>query len=182
MQKRKIGNLEVSAIGMGCMGFTHAYGEGPEEKEAIALVHEAFDLGCNFFDTAQMYSYFKNEEFVGKALKNLPRDQVVISDKFWPSKLPGEDFPDDKLSEKGLRTTLEKSLKLLQTDYIDIYTEHQMASDSLEEVAYIMGKFIQEGKIRAWGLSSPTAEEIKTAHAVTPLAAVQSEYSIMERK
>ena len=182
MQKRKIGNLEVSAIGMGCMGFTHAYGEGPEEKEAIALVHEAFDLGCNFFDTAQMYSYFKNEEFVGKALKNLPRDQVVISDKFWPSKLPGEDFPYDKLSEKGLRTTLEKSLKLLQTDYIDIYTEHQMASDSLEEVAYIMGKFIQEGKIRAWGLSSPTAEEIKTAHAVTPLAAVQSEYSIMERK
>ena len=95
MQKRKIGNLEVSAIGMGCMGFTHAYGEGPEEKEAIALVHEAFDLGCNFFDTAQMYSYFKNEEFVGKALKNLPRDQVVISDKFWPSKLPGEDHRNE---------------------------------------------------------------------------------------
>ena len=85
MKTRKLGNIEVSAIGMGCMGFTHAYGAAPEEKESIRLVHRAFDLGCNFFDTAEMYSYFKNEEFVGKALKGLPRDKVVISDKFWPT-------------------------------------------------------------------------------------------------
>lgn len=82
MKTRKLGNLEVSAIGMGCMGFTHAYGEGPDEKEGIRLVHKAFELGCNFFDTAEMYSYFENEEFVGKALKELPREQVIISDKF----------------------------------------------------------------------------------------------------
>lgn len=82
MYKRKLGNIEVSAIGLGCMGSTHAYGEGPEEKDGIRLVHFAFDRGCNFFDTAEMYGYFSNEEFVGKALKELPRDQIVISTKF----------------------------------------------------------------------------------------------------
>ena len=126
MKTRKLGNIEVSAIGMGCMGFTHAYGEVPEEKESIRLVHKAFELGCNFFDTAEMYSYFKNEEFVGKALKELPRDKVVISDKFWPSPLPGQDMPEGKLSEAGIRKDIEGSLKRLQTDYIDNYTEHQM--------------------------------------------------------
>ena len=182
MKTRKLRNLEVSAIGLGCMGFTHAYGDQPEEKEGIRLVHKAFELGCNFFDTAEMYSYFKNEEFVGKALKELPRDKVVISDKFWPSPLPGQYFPEGKLSESGIRKDLEGSLKRLQTDYIDIYTEHQMEEGSEEEVAYIMGKLIQEGKIRAWGQSSPTAEQIRKAHAVTPITAVQSEYSLMERK
>lgn len=107
MKTRKLGNLEVSAIGMGCMGFTHAYGEGPDEQEGIRLVHKAFELGCNFFDTAEMYSYFENEEFVGKALRELPRDKVVISDKFWPEKLPGHTFEEDKLSEAGIRKTLE---------------------------------------------------------------------------
>ena len=89
------------------MGFTHAYGEGPDEQEGIRLVHKAFELGCNFFDTAEMYSYFENEEFVGKALRELPRDKVVISDKFWPEKLPGHTFEEDKLSEAGIRKTLE---------------------------------------------------------------------------
>lgn len=182
MQTRKLRDLEVSAIGMGCMGFTHAYGNMPTEAEGIRLVHKSFELGCNFFDTAEMYSYFKNEEFVGKALKELPRDKVIISDKFWPTPLPGQDMPEGKLSEKGIRKSLEASLRRLQTDYIDLYIEHQMEDGSEEQVAYVMGKLINEGKIRAWGQSSPTAEQIKKAHAVTPLTAVQSEYSMMERK
>lgn len=182
MKKRTLGNIEVSAIGMGCMGFTHAYGEGPEEREGIRLVHKAFELGCNFFDTAEMYSYFENEEFVGKALKELPRDKVVISDKFWPEKLLGYTFEEDKLSEAGIRKTLEGQLRRLGTDYIDIYTEHQMREGNEEEVAFIMGKLIKEGKIRAWGQSSPTAEQIRKAHAVTPIAAIQSEYSMMARQ
>lgn len=184
METRKLGNLEVSAIGMGCMGFTHAYGAAPEEKESIRLVHRAFDLGCNFFDTAEMYSYFKNEEFVGKALKELPRDKVVISDKFWPTPLPGteNDFPEGKLNEAGIRRSVEGALRRLQTDYIDLYTEHLMEEGSEEQVAYVMGKLIEEGKIRAWGQSSPTAEQIRKAHAVTPITAIQSEYSMMARQ
>lgn len=182
MKSRRLGNIQVSAIGMGCMGFTHAYGTPPEESEGIRLVHRAFELGCNFFDTAEMYSYFKNEEFVGKALKELPRDKVVVSDKFWPEKLPGHDFAEPKLSESGIRKSVEGSLRRLQTDYIDIYTEHQMADGSECEVAEIMGKLIKEGKIRGWGQSSSTAEQIRKAHAVTPITAIQSEYSMMERK
>lgn len=184
MKTRKLGNIEVSAIGMGCMGFTHAYGVAPKEKESIRLVHRAFDLGCNFFDTAEMYSYFKNEEFVGKALKELPRDRVVISDKFWPTPLPGteNDFAEGKLSEAGIRRSIEGALRRLQTDYIDLYTEHLMEEGSEEQVAYVMGKLIEEGKIRAWGQSSPTAEQIRKAHAVTPITAIQSEYSMMERQ
>ena len=182
MKKRMLRDLEVSAIGMGCMGFTHAYGEGPTEAEGIRLVHKAFEMGCTFFDTAEMYSYFKNEEFVGKALKELPRDKLIISDKFWPLPLPGQDMPEGKLSEAGIRKDIEGSLRRLQTDYIDLYMEHQMDEGTEEQVAEVMGKLIREGKIRAWGQSSATLEQIKKAHAVTPITAIQSEYSMMERK
>lgn len=182
MKKRMLRNLEVSAIGMGCMGFTYAYGKAPTEAESIRLVHKAFELGCTFFDTAEMYSYFKNEEFVGKALKELPRDKVIISDKFWPLPLPGQEMPEGKLSEAGIRRDIEGSLRRLQTDYIDLYTEHQMDEGTEEQVAEVMGKLIREGKIRAWGQSSATLEQIKKAHAVTPITAIQSEYSMMERK
>ena len=182
MKHRKLGTIEVSAVGMGMMGFTHAYGAPPEESESIRLVHEAYELGCNFFDTAEMYSYFGNEEFVGKALAELPRDKIVISDKFWPVKFAGHDFPEPKLSEAGIRKTLEGQLRRLRTDYIDIYTEHQMEDGSECAVAEVMGEFIKEGKIRGWGQSSPTAAQIRAAHAVTPISAIQSEYSMMERK
>lgn len=184
MKTRKLRNIEVSAIGMGCLGFTHAYGAAPEEKESIRLVHQAFDNGCNFFDTAEMYSYFKNEEFLGKALKELPRDKVIISDKFWPTPLPGteHDFPEGKLSEAGIRRSIEGALRRLQTDYIDLYTEHLMEEGSEEQVAYIMGQLIQEGKIRGWGQSSPTVAQIRKGHSVTPITAIQSEYSMMERR
>ena len=173
MKTRKLRNIEVSAIGMGCMGFTHAYGKAPEEKEAIRLVHRAFELGCTFFDTAEMYSYFKNEEFVGKALKELPRNKVIISDKFWPQPLLGQIMPEGKLSEAGIRKSIESSLQRLQTDYIDLYTEHQMEDGSEEQVAYVMGLLIKEGKIRGWGQSSPSAAQIRKANTVTPITAIQ---------
>lgn len=120
MRKRRLGEIEVSAIGMGCMGFTHAYGEMPSEADGIRLVHEAFERGCTLFDTAEMYSYFKNEEFVGKALAELPRDQVVISDKFWPAPLPGQEDAGEKLSERGIRSALEASLGRLGTDHLNL--------------------------------------------------------------
>ena len=115
-------------------------------------------------------------------MKDLPRDKVVISDKFWPEKFQGHDFAEDKLSEAGIRKSLEGSLRRLQTDYVDVYIEHQMDDGSEEQVAFVMGKLIREGKIRAWGQSSPTLDQIKKAHAVTPISAIQSEYSMMERK
>lgn len=182
MEKRKFGNIEVSAIGLGCMGFTHAYGESPSEDESIRLVHFAYENGCNLFDTAEMYSCLKNEEFVGKALKGLPRDKIIISDKFWPTPLKGQEDIKEKLSEDGIRKCLESSLKRLQTNYIDIYILHAMDEEHLEEVARVMGLLIKEGKIRCWGLSSPTVEQLKKAHKITPVSVIQSEYSMMERK
>lgn len=182
MEKRLFGNIEVSAIGLGCMGFTHAYGEGPSEEECIRLVHLAFEQGCNLFDTAEMYSCLKNEEFVGKALKGLPRDKIIISDKFWPTPLKGQEDIKEKLSEEGMRKCLESSLKRLQTDYIDLYILHAMDEPHLKEVARVCGLFIKEKKIRGWGLSSPTAEQLLLAHNITPVSVVQSEYSMMERK
>ena len=182
MEKRFFGNIEVSAIGLGCMGFTHAYGEGPTEEESIRLVHLAFEKGCNLFDTAEMYSCLKNEEFVGKALKDLPRDKIVISDKFWPTPLKGQEDIKEKLSEEGIRKCLESSLKRLQTNYIDLYILHAMDEPHLKEVARVCGLLIKEKKIRGWGLSSPTAEQLLLAHNITPVSVVQSEYSMMERK
>ena len=182
MKTRKLGNLEVSAVGLGCMGFTHGYCACPSENESIRLIRKAFEEGCTFFDTAEIYSCYKNEELVGKALKPF-RNKVVISTKFTPVVLPGQENPEGKLSRKGIRQAVEGSLRRLQTDYIDLYTEHRVPKESdPAEVAYWMGELIKEGKIRAWGQSEPTLEQLKEAHAVTPIAAVQSEYSIMERK
>ncbi len=182
MKTRMFKGIKVSAIGLGCMGFTHAYGEGPSEDEGIRLVHYAFEKGCRLFDTAEMYSTFKNEEFVGKAIRELPRDQIVISDKFWPQPLDGQEFPEGKLSEAGIRRDLEGSLRRLGTDYIDLYLEHVIDDASIEKVAETMGRLIREGKIRGWGMSSPTLEQLRRADAVTPVTVVQSEFSMMERK
>ena len=142
-------------------------------------MHLAHDLGCNFFDTAEAYGPYINEELVGKAVKPF-RDKIILISKFVPVNLPGQ--TGEKLSKQGVRNALEASLKRLQTDYIDLYYEHRVPLDSdVEEVAHWMGEFIKEGKIRAWGQSQSTAEQIRKAHAVTPLTAVQSEYSMMER-
>lgn len=182
MQTKRLGVLEVSAVGMGCMGFTHGYGACPSEEESIRLIRKAYEEGCTFFDTAEIYSCYKNEELVGKAIKPF-RDRIVISTKFSPVALPGQERPEGKLSRAGIRQALEGSLRRLQTDCIDLYTEHRVPAESdPAEVAYWMGELIQEGKIRAWGLSEATLEQLKAAHAVTPVTAVQSEYSIMERK
>lgn len=179
MKYRKLGDLEVSAVGMGCMGFSHGYGAVPKEKESIRLMHLAHELGCNFFDTAEVYGPYINEELVGKAIKPF-RDNIVLASKFVPVNLPGQ--TGEKLSREGVRKALENSLKRLGTDYIDLYYEHRVPLDSdVEEVAHWMGELIREGKIRAWGQSQSAAEQIRKAHAVTPLTAVQSEYSMMER-
>ena len=185
MKKRRLGKsgLKVSAIGMGCMGFSHGYGAVPSEGESIRLMRKAYDeYGCTLFDTAEVYATYANEELVGKALKPI-RDNVILTTKFMPVSLPGQEIPEGKLSRKGLRNALESSLKRLQTEYIDLYYEHRVPENSdPAEVAFWMGELIQEGKIRAWGQSEPTAEQIRIAHAVTPLAAVQNEYSLMQRR
>lgn len=180
MEYRKLRNLEVSAVGMGCMGFSHGYGALPPKKEAIRLIHKAFDLGCNFFDTAEGYGPFINEELVGEAVKGF-RDKIILSTKFSPIVIGNQDI-DEKLTRKGVRRALEDSLKRLQTDYIDLYYEHRVPlTSNVEDAAFWMGELIEEGKIRAWGQSQSTEEQIRKAHAITPLSAVQSEYSMMER-
>ncbi len=181
MQYRKLRDIEVSAVGIGCMGFSHGYGAIPTEEESIRLMHKAFDLGCTLFDTAEAYGPFTNEILVGKAVKPF-RDKIILTTKFVPVFQSGQEIPEGKLSKKGITNALNDSLKRLQTDYVDIYYEHRVPLDSnVEEVAEWMGEFIKEGKIRAWGQSQSTPEQIRKANAVTPLTAIQSEYSMMER-
>lgn len=183
LRTRHLGNLTVSAIGLGCMGFSHGYGAIPEEAESIRLIRLAYErFGCTLFDTAEVYATYANETLVGKALKPI-RDKVVLTTKFMPLALPGQNFPQGKLSREGLRGALESSLKRLQTDHIDLYYEHRVPAESdPAEIAGWMGELIQEGKILAWGMSEPTVEQVRIAHAVTPLASVQNEYSLMQRR
>ena len=183
MKTRQLRGLTVSAIGMGCMGFTHGYGACPPESESIRLIRSAYeDYGCTFFDTAEVYSYGDNELLVGKAIKPF-RDKIILATKFMPEMfLATPEIPEGKTSRRGLREALEASLTRLQTDYVDLYYEHRVPPNrDVAEVAEWMGELIKEGKILAWGVSEATPEQIKRAHAVTPLTAVQSEYSIMER-
>ena len=138
-------------------------------------------MGCTLFDTAEAYGPFTNEVLVGKAVKSF-RDKIILTTKFSPVFQSGQEIPEGKLSRKGITNALNDSLKRLQTDYIDIYYQHRVPIDSnVEEVAELMGEFIKEGKIRAWGQSQSSVEQIKKAHAITPLTAIQSEYSMMER-
>jgi aryl-alcohol dehydrogenase-like predicted oxidoreductase len=183
MEKRLLGrsDLEVSTIGMGCMGFSHGYGATPSEKESIRLIRKAYELGCTFFDTAEAYGPYINEDLVGKAIAPF-RDKIVLATKFAPIALAGQEWPEGKLSRTGIRNALEASLRRLGTDYVDLYYQHRVPAGSrVEEVAAWMGELIKEGKIREWGQSQSTEEQIRRAHTVTPLAAVQSEYSMMER-
>ena len=177
MQKRKLGNnLEVSAIGLGCMGFSHGYGPGPSDDEAIDLIRKAFELGCTFFDTAEGYGAGANELLVGRALAPI-RGEVVIATKFF---IAGPMSPA-QLGEE-IRKRLDASLARLGTDHVELYYQHRVPdSIPVEEVAAVMGELIREGKILGWGQSQGTEEQIRRAHAVTPLTAIQSEYSMMER-
>ncbi len=183
MKTRKLGKLEVSAIGMGCMGFSTAYGKIPEESESIRLMHKAHDMGCTLYDTAEIYATFRNEELVGKALKPI-RNEIVLCTKYSPAALLGqEDIEGGKLSRNGVRFAVENSLKRMQTDHFDLYYAHRVPTEvNVEEMADWFGELIKEGKILAWGVSEATTEQIRKAHAITPLAAVQSEYSMMARQ
>jgi len=176
MKKRWLRDIEVSSVGYGCMGLSHGYGALPERKQAISLIQHAWEQGCTHFDTAEAYGDGHNETLVGEALHAI-RDKVVIASKLFI------DGSRKEISlEQQIRQHLDASLKRLNTDYIDIYYQHRINHDiAVEDVACCMGKLIQEGKIRGWGQSQATADQIKRAHAVTPLTAIQSEYSLMER-
>lgn len=182
MQKRKVGNLEVSAIGMGCMGFSHGYGKTPPKQYALEAIRAAFDFGCNFFDTAEgygkeMFYAGHNEELVGEALQSVRKD-AIIATKFHLSDEEGK-----KPLYETIKAHLNASMKRLKTDYVDLYYWHRINETiALESVAQVMGRLIKEGLIRGWGLSQVGVKYIDTAHKITPLSAVQNLYSMMERE
>ena len=187
MQKRKLGksNLEVSAIGLGCMGMSFSYGPPKDKKEMTDLLHAAVDHGITFFDTAEVYGPFSNEELVGEALAPY-RDKVVIATKF------GFDLsgPDDRPGAAGItsrpehiRQAIEGSLKRLKTDVIDLYYQHRVDPNTpIEDVAGAVKDLIQAGKVKYFGLSEAGANTIRRAHAVQPVTALQSEYSLWFRE
>lgn len=184
MDKRKLGNIEVSPIGMGCMGFSHGYGDIPEESYSIEAIRKAYDFGCTFYDTAEGYgpnmlpeNLGHNEKILGKALKDV-RKNVVIATKLH--------IPTDEAKKYGvyetIRRHLQGSLQRLQTDYVDLYYLHRVNKDvAIEDVADAMGRLIDEGLIKGWGLSQVPVEVIKKAHEITPVSAVQNIYSMVER-
>ncbi len=190
MQYRILGkDLKVSAVGLGCMGFTHAYGEPVDKSEMIELIAQAVDIGYTFFDTAEIYGSaenpFDNEELVGESLKPF-RDKVVIGTKFGirfdrTSNATNLPVITDARPEV-IKKSVEGSLKRLQTDYIDIYYQHRQDKNTpVEEVAGVMKQLIDEGKILHWGLSEVDEDTIRRAHKVCPVTAIQNRYSMMAR-
>ena len=183
MKKRRLGNLEVSALGLGCMGMSASYGRIPDKQEMISLLRAAVDRGITFFDTAEVYGPFTNEELVGEALSPV-RNEVVIATKF-----------GFKLDPSGQRTWLgvdsrpehikevaDASLRRLKTDYIDLFYQHRVDPNvPIEDVAGALKDLIAAGKVRHFGLSEPGLETIRRAHAVQPVTAIQNEYSLWTR-
>jgi aryl-alcohol dehydrogenase-like predicted oxidoreductase len=184
MQKRKLGNnnLEVSAIGLGCMGMSHSYAPFPDKQEMIALIGSAVERGITFFDTAQVYGPFTNEELVGEALAPF-REQVVIATKFGFKLGPnGEQMGRDWRPEH-IKQVAEGSLKRLRVETIDLFYQHRVDPDvPIEEVAGAIKDLIQEGKVKHFGLSEAGVQTIRRAHAVQPVTALQSEYSLWWRR
>src|SRR5436305_3770433 len=183
MQKRKLGksNLEVSAIGLGCMGMSFGYGPPADKQEMILLLRSAVERGVTFFDTAEMYGPFTNEELVGEALAPF-RKQVVIATKFGFKISPkGEQIGLDSRPEH-IKEVAEASLKRLRTDVIDLFYQHRVDPDvPIEDVAGAVNDLIQKGKVKHFGLSEAGVQTIRRAHAVQPLTALQSEYSLWTR-
>jgi len=182
LQKRKLGTsgLEVSAIGLGCMGMSRSYEPVPDKGEMIALIHTAFERGVTFFDTAEVYGPFVNEELVGEALAPI-RDQVVIATKFGFTLDPTKVESLGRLNSRPehIKQAVEGSLKRLQVETIDLLYQHRVDPNvPIEDVAGTVKDLIQEGKVRYFGLSEPGAGTIRRAHAVQPVSAIQSEYSI----
>lgn len=182
MENRKLGTqgLEVSAIGLGCMGMTHGYTPLPDRNAMIKLIRTAYEKGENFFDTAEVYGPFTNEELVGEAVEPF-RKEVVIATKFGWNVLGGDPTGLNSRPEH-IRIVVEQSLKRLRTDYIDLYYQHRVDPNvPIEDVAGTVGDLIREGKVKYWGLSEAWSDTIRRAHAVTPVSALQSEYSIWMR-
>jgi aryl-alcohol dehydrogenase-like predicted oxidoreductase len=185
MQKRKLGksNLEVSAIGLGCMGMSFGYGPPKDKQEMITVIRSAVELGVTFFDTAEVYGPFINEELVGEALAPV-REQVVIATKF------GFKFDSETGKQAGLNSrpahikqVAEASLKRLRTNVIDLFYQHRVDPDvPIEDVAGAVKDLIQEGKVKHFGLSEAGVQTIRRAHAVQPVTALQSEYSLWWRE
>ncbi len=184
MQKRKLGNsgLEVSALGLGCMSMSAGYGPGGDHGEMIVLIRSAVDAGITFFDTAESYGPFVNEELVGEALRPV-RDQVVIATKFGFKFQPNGDETGQDSRPEHIREVAEASLKRLRTDHIDLLYQHRVdPSVPIEDVAGTVNELIRQGKVRYFGLSEAGAGTIRRAHAVQPVTAVQSEYSLWWRR
>ena len=186
MQKRKLGKsgLEVSAIGLGCMGMSFGYGPPKDKEEMIALLRTAVERGVTFFDTAEVYGPFTNEELVGEALAPM-RERVVIATKFGfkPASTGDSRWSELDSRPEHIKEVAHASLKRLRTDVIDLFYQHRVDPDvPIEDVAGAVKDLIQEGKVKHFGLSEPGVQTIRRAHAVQPVAAVQSEYSLWWRK
>lgn len=188
MNKRQLGktNMYVNPIGLGCMGFSHAYGLAEDKQTAINTIRKAYEVGYNFFDTAECYTGLDengnisyNEELVGEALKDV-RENVIIATKFGVTH-KGDHLELDSTPDR-IRQSIEGSLKKLQTDYIDLYYQHRVDPNvEPEVVANVMKELMAEGKIRAWGISEVDEDYLRRAHAICPVTAIQNRYSMMAR-
>ena len=182
MQNRKLGSLSVSPLGLGCMGMSDFYG-APDEVESLATIQQAFDLGVNFFDTADMYGFGANEELLAKALKVLPRDKFVLATKF--AIVRDKNDPTVRGingNPKYVKAACEASLKRLNIDTIDLYYQHRVDPNTpIEDTVGAMAELVKEGKIRHLGLSEASSETITRAHNTHPISAVQSEFSLWTR-
>src|SRR5208337_3561417 len=186
MQKRKLGNsnLEVSAIGLGCMGMSYGYGPAHDKKEMISVIRSAVEHGVTFFDTAEIYGPFTNEELVGEALAPF-REQLVIATKFGfkPSPTDPSKWTELESRPQHIKEVAEASLKRLKTDVIDLFYQHRVDPNvPIEDVAGAVKELIQEGKVKHFGLSEAGVGTIRRAHAVQPVTALQSEYSLWWRR
>jgi aryl-alcohol dehydrogenase-like predicted oxidoreductase len=184
MIKRKLGksNLEVSALGLGCMGMSFAYGPAADKKEMITLIHKAVELGVTLFDTAEAYGPFTNEELLGEALAPY-RDKVVIATKFGFKFGPDSGQSGQDSRPEHIKEVAEASLKRLKTDVIDLFYQHRVdTSVPIEDVAGAVKDLIRQGKVKYFGLSEAGVKTIRRAHAIQPVTAVQSEYSLWWRK
>jgi aryl-alcohol dehydrogenase-like predicted oxidoreductase len=182
MQKRKLGKLEVSALGLGCMGMSSGYGPASDKQEMISLLRAAVERGITFFDTAEVYGPFTNEELVGEALAPV-RDRVVIATKFGFKLSPSAKETGVDSRPEHIREVAEASLKRLRTDTIDLFYQHRVDPDvPIEDVAGAVKDLISEGTVQHFGLSEAGVQTVRRAHAVQPVTALQSEYSLWWRK